>query len=69
MRSLGQFFGHIGRGITSPVGGGAGAGEGEAAGGPKTVRREVQEESATLADGRKVTLRRTTIDEVEVREE
>lgn len=53
MRSLGEFFGHIVRGARTPVSG------------PERheVRREVQEETRETAQG-KVTLRRTTIEEV-----
>ncbi|MCC6661439.1 MAG: hypothetical protein IT437_11195 [Phycisphaerales bacterium] len=52
MRSLGEFFGHIARGVKQPVG-------------PRVsgVRREVEERQ--LPGG--VTVRRTTIEEVEVR--
>jgi hypothetical protein len=53
MRSLGEFFGHIVRGVKAPV---EGAERHE-------VRREVQEETWETAQG-KVTLRRTTIEEV-----
>jgi hypothetical protein len=54
MRSLGEFFGHIVRGVKQPV-----------APGPREVRRESEERS--LPGG--VVLRRTTIEEVEVRNE
>lgn len=58
MRNLGAFFGHIAHGITaSPTGPE-----------PRTheVRREVEEREETAPDGRKVTVRRTTIEEIEV---
>ena len=57
MRSLGEFVGHIVRGVKEPVGDK-----------PKVVRKEVEErEGAPGPNGEKVILRRTTIDEVEVR--
>lgn len=60
-RSLGEFFGHIWHGVkTDPA---PGAGPGQA---PErhTVKHHVQEE--TSPDGQ-ITLRRTTIEEIEVR--
>lgn len=59
MRSLGRFFGHIGHAVKTP------APSGERA----EVSRETQEAEAVDDQGRKVILRRTTIDEVEVRED
>lgn len=53
MRSLGEFFGHIVRGVKTPV-----SGEER-----HEVRRDVQEETRETPQG-KVTLRRTTIEEV-----
>ncbi len=51
MRSLGEFFGHIARGVkTDPA--------------KKVVRKNVEEERRG-----NVTLRRTTIEEIEVRKE
>jgi hypothetical protein len=56
MHSLGSFFGHIWKGIktdpTAPV--------------KREVRREVETEERQTPDG-KVVLRRTTIEEIEVR--
>lgn len=54
MRSLGEFFGHVIHGVKQPVG-------------PDTreLRREVEERA--LPGG--VTLRRTTIEEVEIKNE
>lgn len=54
MRSLGEFFGHIVHGARRPIG-------------PRReVRREVEQETR-LAPGGSVVLRRTTIEEVEVK--
>jgi len=55
MRSLGEFFGHIARGVKSEVK-------------PATkqeVKRTVEEETRDTPQG-KVTLRRTTIEEIEM---
>ena len=57
MRSLGEFVGHIVRGVKEPVGNK-----------PTVVRKEVEErEGEAGPNGERVILRRTTIDEVEVR--
>ncbi len=57
MRSLGEFVGHIWRGVKTPVGNV-----------PKVLRKEVEEREAAVGpDGERIILRRTTIDEVEVR--
>ena len=55
MRSLGEFFGHVWKGVKSDPG-------------PprQVVRREVQEKTVATPGG-EVVLRRTTVDEVEVR--
>lgn len=55
-RSLGEFFGHIARGVKGEV----------APPKPTEVRRTVEEETRDTADG-KITLRRTTIEEIEIR--
>jgi len=54
-RSLGEFFGHIWKGVKSDPG-------------PQrtVVRHDVEEERNTTPEGQ-VTLRRTTIEEVEIR--
>ncbi|MEM9560781.1 MAG: hypothetical protein AAF995_10775 [Planctomycetota bacterium] len=56
MRSIGRFFGHIGHAVKAPA--------------PSTEREEVSRETSethsTDAQGRRVTLRRTTIDEIEI---
>ncbi len=54
MRNLGEFFGHIAKGVQTPVG-------------PQrtVVRKEVQEETRET-EGGPVVLRRTIIEEVEV---
>lgn len=57
MHSLGAFIGHVVRGVKTP------------ARGPvekKEVRREVETQTRDTPEGR-VTLRRTTIEEIEVR--
>jgi len=56
MRSLGEFFGHIARGVKADV----------KPAKPQEVRRTVEEETRDTPQG-KVTLRRTTIEEVEIR--
>ena len=56
MRSLGEFFGHIARGVRSDVKGAK----------PQQVRRTVEEETRDTPEG-KITLRRTTIEEVEIK--
>lgn len=61
MRSLGQFFGHLGQAIrTDPAKADKTAPE------KHEVRREVEEREETTPDGRKVTVRRTTIEEIEL---
>lgn len=54
MRSLGEFFGHIAKGVRTDV-------EKER----QVTRREVEEEHRDTPSGR-VTIRRTTIEEVEI---
>jgi len=59
MRSLGEFWGHIWHGATKRL--------------PpnepdrRVVREQVQEHEGQAPDGTPVTLRRTTIDEIEIR--
>ena len=55
MRSLGEFVGHIAHAVRKPVPGGE----------RREVRREVETEDRDTPQG-KVTLRRTTIEEIEV---
>jgi len=58
MRSLGEFFGHVAKGVkTDPAAGRAPA--------RQTVRKSVEEEQRDTPQG-KVTIRRTTIEEIEV---
>lgn len=54
MRSLGEFFGHITRAVKDPADGSE----------VREVKREITEETRDTPAG-KVTLRRTTIEEVE----
>ena len=54
MRSLGEFFGHIAKGVRTDV-------EQDR----RVVRKEVEEETRDTDSGR-VTIRRTTIEEVEI---
>lgn len=62
MRLLGEFVGHIAHGVKAdPTHGGGGGG-----GMKHEVRREVSEETRETAQG-KVVLRRTTIEEIELR--
>jgi hypothetical protein len=56
LRSLGEFVGHIAKGLTSPI-----KTRDEKT---KVVRRDVEERSVPTPQG-PMTLRRTTIDEVE----
>lgn len=56
-RSLGKFFGHLKRGFTEDV-----------SASKHEVSRTVEEEEREGPDGRRVTLRRTTIEEMEVRD-
>ena len=56
MRSLGEFFGNIARGVKEPVGPSK----------PQEVKRTVEEETRDTPEG-KITLRRTTIEEVEIK--
>lgn len=55
-RSLGKFFGHLKRGFTEDVS-------------RREVSRTVEHEDREGPDGTRVTLRRTTIEEMEVRDE
>lgn len=57
MRNLGGFFGHIVRGVKSDVRP------------ERTVLRTTVEQEPGEIDGQKVTLRRTTIEEIEVEPE
>jgi hypothetical protein len=56
-RSLGEFFGHIVHGVKGDIR----SNEPER----REVRREVEERAGEV-DGKKVTLRRTTIEEIEI---
>ncbi len=58
MRSLGEFVGHIARAVKTDPGA-----RGDAPASRREVRREVEERPGEV-DGRKVTLRRTIIEEV-----
>ncbi|MFG0258011.1 MAG: hypothetical protein ACF8GE_08935 [Phycisphaerales bacterium JB043] len=55
MHNLGSFFGHIARGIRAPVSGRDRV----------EIRRDVEERRAQDASGHEMTLRRTTIEEIE----
>ncbi len=54
MRSLGEFFGHIARGVKTPV---------SAKPNTRQVKKEIEEETRDTPTGR-VTLRRTTVEEI-----
>lgn len=56
MRNIGSFFGHLRHGVRTPV-------EGETR---HELRREHEREER-IEDGKKIVLRRTTIEEMEVR--
>ena len=58
MRSLGEFFGHIKRGFKTPVKGAPDPNR-------TVVRESIQEKAIETPEG-PITLRRTTIDEVEL---
>ncbi|HZW10485.1 MAG TPA: hypothetical protein VFF69_11330 [Phycisphaerales bacterium] len=57
MHNLGQFFGHVAKGIKAPSGPR-----------PQTheVRREVEEREETGPAGERITVRRTTVEEIEI---
>lgn len=57
MRNLGEFFGHIARGVKADAA--------KSTTQKHEVHREVEEREETTPDGRKVTVRRTTIEEIE----
>jgi hypothetical protein len=59
MHNLGQFFGHVAKGVKTPAKPAAPAHTHE-------VRREVEERQEIGPAGEKITLRRTTIEEVEI---
>lgn len=61
MRSLGEFFGHISKAVTTPVEAPPPAGPTQAP--PNQVRRTVEERVAETPSG-PIVLRRTVIDEV-----
>ncbi|MDF1809204.1 MAG: hypothetical protein P1U42_05870 [Phycisphaerales bacterium] len=65
-RAVGRFFGHIWGASTTPVS--AKDSEDTSEGESKVVNHDVQEAESSI-DGKKVVLRRTTIDEVEIRED
>lgn len=55
MRNLGEFFGHIAKGVRS-----------DPARETREVRREVEEREETGPDGQRITVRRTTVEEIEI---
>lgn len=57
-RSLGEFVGHIWQGVTA-----------DASPDRREVRRTVDRDERTTPDGKKVILRRTTIDEIEFKDD
>lgn len=61
MHNLGQFFGHVAKGMRTPARPGDAPSSHE-------VRREVEERQETGPSGEKITLRRTTIEEIEIRQ-
>jgi len=63
MRNLGEFFGHIAHGVKADP---ARPATQKPAARKQEVRREVEEREETGPDGRKVTVRRTTIEEIEI---
>jgi hypothetical protein len=60
MHNLGEFFGHIAKGVK--------ADSAAPTAQKQEVRREVEEREEIAPDGRKVTVRRTTIEEIEINE-
>lgn len=65
-RAVGRFFGHIWGATTSPVSSEESEDHSESQ--SEVVNHDVQEAQGAI-DGKKVVLRRTTIDEVEIRED
>ena len=61
-RAVGRFFGHIWGATTKPIA------DDDPKESTQVISHEVQEAASDI-DGKKVVLRRTTIDEIEVREE
>ncbi|MBK7403209.1 MAG: hypothetical protein IPJ41_00905 [Phycisphaerales bacterium] len=59
MRNLGEFFGHIARGVK--------ADPSKEAVQRQEVMREVEERQETGPEGHKITVRRTTVEEIEIR--
>ena len=57
MHNLGQFFGHVAKGIKTPARPGKSAHE---------VRRQVEERQETGPSGERITVRRTTVEEIEI---
>ncbi len=60
MRNLGEFFGHIAHGVKADTS--------KPTVQKQEVRREVEEREETTPDGRTITVRRTTIEEIEINE-
>ncbi len=63
MRSLGQFVGHLTHAVKANP---AKDDTADASTEKREVRREVEEREEIGPDGRKVTLRRTTVEEIEI---
>ena len=63
MRSLGQFVGHLTHAVKANP---AKADTTDAPTEKREVRREVEEREEIGPDGRKITLRRTTVEEIEI---
>lgn len=65
-RSVGEFFGHIWKGVKTPADAKSSAKGEPPATARQVVKHEVQEEHRSTPAG-EVTLRRTTIEEIEIR--
>ncbi len=63
MRSLGQFVGHLAHAVKADP---AKADTTDATNERREVRREVEEREEIGPDGRRITLRRTTVEEIEI---
>ena len=63
MRSLGEFFGHIARGVKTPVNAPPSTHPSTPPPNTRQVKKEVEEETRETPTGR-LTLRRTTVEEI-----
>ncbi len=69
MRSLGEFFGEVAKGLRAKPGNPRKDENDSDRPRGTVLRQEVQERETTTPDGRRVVLRRTTTEEIEIRPE